>query len=553
MDIQLRKIYGIDLGTTYSCIAKVDEHQKALIINNSDGSSTTPSVVYFESPQNIVVGQAAKENALVMPSQVVSLVKRFMGNPDATFEFFDKTYTPQEISALILKKVVGDAEKEVGEKIEDVVITCPAYFGAIQKEATKQAGILAGLNVIEVIPEPTAAALSYGFSQKGQDQTILVYDLGGGTFDITMIKINQDQITVLSTGGDHELGGADWDGVLVQHMLGLVSQESGLSFEEISKDEEFVQEINRDAEDCKRRLSAAEVWKKNLRFQGTLVKVEITREFFEQATKHLLERSISLTEELLSVNAHLGTPSKILLVGGSTYMPQVMSTVTQRFPTLEVVYYEPNQAVAKGAALYGLICLTDKIEMLKSEIKIGEDNVAISGSVNQEAQVITEDPQMIELIQLALAGNIKTRKVVNVTSKSIGIEVIADGQTVVTNLVKRDQALPIQVIQKFPTHADGQEDVQIKIYENQSYHLGGKVPVDECVKLTEAILKFEKPLPKGSPIQISTEVTKDGLFKIHAKDLTTNKDIEIEQTIEGLMSESEIEEAIENIGGMTAE
>ena len=203
---QNKRVYGIDLGTTYSCIAHVDEHGKPVVLPNSEGDLTTPSVVYFESEEDIVVGKAAKEVSSVEPDACASTVKRVMGDPHWEFDAHGHTYKPQDISSFILRKVVSDAELATGDKVEDVVITCPAYFGINEKEATKQAGVLAGLNVLYVIPEPTAAALAYGIEQE-EDQVILVYDLGGGTFDITLIEIKAKEINVICTGGDHQLGG----------------------------------------------------------------------------------------------------------------------------------------------------------------------------------------------------------------------------------------------------------------------------------------------------------------------------------------------------------
>src|SRR5947209_11273624 len=210
------RVYGIDLGTTYSCIAHLDEQGKAVVLPNTEGDLTTPSVVIFESPDNVVVGQAAKEVVAIYPDQCVSTVKRSMGDPHWKRTFFAQSYKPQDISSFILRKVVADAEDLLGESIEDVVITCPAYFGINGKEATRQAGMLAGLNVLYVIPEPTAAALAYGVEQD-QNQVVLVFDLGGGTLDATVIAIEAGGINVICTGGDHQLGGKDWDDSIVSY------------------------------------------------------------------------------------------------------------------------------------------------------------------------------------------------------------------------------------------------------------------------------------------------------------------------------------------------
>ncbi|HSK80486.1 MAG TPA: Hsp70 family protein, partial [Thermoanaerobaculia bacterium] len=291
-----KRVYGIDLGTTYSCISHVDEHGKPVVLANAEGEMTTPSVVFFESPDNIVVGQSAKEVVSIHSDLCVSTIKRAMGDPHWERSFHGEVYKPQDISSFILRKVVGDAANLVGEKIEDVVITCPAYFGVNEKEATKQAGILAGLNVLYVIPEPTAAALAYGIEQT-QDQVILVYDLGGGTFDITLIEIKTGQITVICTGGDHQLGGKDWDDAIVSYLTQKFEESTGTPADALLDDQETYQELLNAAERCKKTLSTRQSVTEAVRFGGERVKVDLTRETFDQITAGLLERTLSLTEQ----------------------------------------------------------------------------------------------------------------------------------------------------------------------------------------------------------------------------------------------------------------
>jgi len=294
-----KRVYGIDLGTTYSCISHVDEHGKPVVLANAEGEMTTPSVVYFESPDNIVVGQSAKEVVSIHPDLCVSTVKRAMGDPHWERSFHGQVYKPQDVSSFILRKVVGDAANLVGEKIEDVVITCPAYFGVNEKEATKQAGILAGLNVLYVIPEPTAAALAYGIEQD-QDQVILVYDLGGGTFDITLIEIKTGQITVICTGGDHQLGGKDWDDAIVSYFTEKFAESTGTPADALLEDQETYQELLNAAERCKKTLSTRQSVTEAVRFGGERVKVDLTRETFDQITAPLLERTLSMTDQELA-------------------------------------------------------------------------------------------------------------------------------------------------------------------------------------------------------------------------------------------------------------
>ena len=241
----VKKVYGIDLGTTYSCISYMDEYNKAVVMNNSEGERITPSVVYFEDSgeenPNIVVGTAAKESSKLYPNDVISFIKRQMGT-DYPVYHGEETYRPEEISAYILRKLVQDAEESVGEKIEDVVITVPAYFGVNEREATKRAGEIAGLNVVGLIPEPTAAAVAYGMT-KETNKKVLVYDLGGGTFDVTLIDISDKSIEVIVTGGDHNLGGKDWDDAIINYLVEQYKEQTG-SDEDILEDEETARRLS---------------------------------------------------------------------------------------------------------------------------------------------------------------------------------------------------------------------------------------------------------------------------------------------------------------------
>ncbi len=344
-------IFGIDLGTTYSCIAYMDEHGRPVVVPNNEGDLTTPSVVFFEDGDNIVVGKNAKDALKIEPKRVVSKVKRQMGS-DWRFEIDGKEYAPEQMSAMILKKVVGDAAHNSGTQINEVVITCPAYFGAAQKEATKKAGEIAGLNVRFVIPEPTAAAIAYGVGQ-GEDETVLVYDLGGGTFDITLIDIKKQALTVLTVDGDAELGGHNWDSALAQFLAQKVSEETGEAVEAIIGHEEFYPELLLLAEDMKKGLSSKQSAKNVLMYGGERIRAEVTREEFDNLTRHLLDRTIEMARSVLdrTVEKSLPAPRKILLVGGSTYMPQVEERIKREFPQLEIRQQDPNQIVAKGAAV----------------------------------------------------------------------------------------------------------------------------------------------------------------------------------------------------------
>lgn len=545
---ETRKIYGIDLGTTYSCIACVDEHGKPVVYANSEGQMTTPSVVYFEQADNIVVGQTAKDVAELYPDHVISSVKRVMGDPDWVFEHEGQRHLPQDVSSYILRKLVSDAEVLTGEKITDVVITCPAYFGVIQKEATRQAGTIAGLNVRYVIPEPTAAAIAYGID-KVDDQVILVYDLGGGTFDITVIEVKKNAITVICTGGNHNLGGKNWDEAIANYFAGEFSNETGVQAEELTSDSETWQDLMKSAEAAKISLSSKMKYERRVQFGGDRVKVELTREKFDEITMHLIESTISLTEELLDVAKGKGYAKidKLLLVGGSTYMPQVTEIVKARFP-FEFEQFDPNQAVAKGAAIFGLKCQLD--EQIKIEIESHTGSEV--DDVNEAPEEVREAAERTVAAQhgLALPGlrNLARTRVENVTSKSFGIVVMdpdVDDERV-NNLVVVNDSVPRTANKQFVTFADNQDGVTLRCMENTEA-LGADdalLMLESSTEVGVTELKFARSLPQGSPIEVTFSLAEDGLLAVHGKDLTTNQEIEASFNTTAILSQEEAEERI---------
>ena len=540
------KVYGIDLGTTYSCIAHVDEHGKPAVIPNSDNELTTPSVVYFESSENIVVGSAAKDVSEVYPDQVVSTVKREMGNPDWVFEYEGKEYTPQEISSFILEKVVKDAQENIGEEIKDVVITVPAYFGVNEKEATKQAGELAGLNVLSIIPEPTAAAISYGIDTDN-DEVVMVYDLGGGTFDITVIEVKDKSIRVVSTDGDHQLGGKNWDERLANYFATVFEEETGIDSEELLSNMETWQELLNKAEDTKKKLTSKEKTIVRVAHDGEKATVELTREKFDELTNDLLERTISLTNNVLENIKEKGYEKidKILLVGGSTYMPQVREKLSQTYG-YDIEVHDPNQAVAKGAALYGWkLSLENEIKIEIAE-KTGEkvENIQL-GSVNKEIlEEVTEE--VVQKTGYALGGVKKLVEtvIINVTSKSFGVIVLDENyEQKILNLIRVDDEVPTSISQTLPLAYDS-ENADLSCYEN----IERKGPNDELLELDtskligEVILEFGTTLPAGSPIEVTFKLSEDGLLEVYGKDLTTLNEINASFKTESIISQEKLNE-----------
>ncbi|MGA2127130.1 MAG: Hsp70 family protein, partial [Xanthobacteraceae bacterium] len=446
-----KTVFGIDLGTTYSCIAYVDEYGRPVVVPNAENALTTPSVVYFETATNIVVGQAAKEVARIHPDLVVQTIKREMGNPNWVRSFHGKDYRPAEIAALILKKVAGDVERTLGKTVEDVVITCPAYFGNVEKEATKQAGIIAGLNVRFVVPEPVAAALAYGINSAAAE-TILVYDLGGGTFDGTLLRTPGE---VLATVGDHELGGRDWDEHLVRYLAQKFEDESGTPSGDLLADAQLYQELLSLAEAGKIQLSARESHTIRVRHDIEAVNVEVGRADFDRITEARLGRTIDLTRELIEeAKANSWSIDKILLVGGSTYMPQVDSRLQREFPALPRLRKDPNQIVATGAALLGFKYQVD--DTIKALIDKGMSHPE---AIRKTADNVGVTP--------ARVGDINRIEIKTVTARSFGIVVRDDDdQEVVQNLVKVDDPLPAVIPRRFGTHADQQSSALIRVMEN---------------------------------------------------------------------------------------
>lgn len=346
----MSKVFGIDLGITYSCIAYVNEYGKPVTVPNLDNSLVTPSVVYFEPPDLVLVGEVAKQMLNSDPDRVCSTVKRQMGNPDFVFTANGVEYRPETISALILKQLAINVSDKLGEEVEDVVIACPAYFGINEREATKRAGELAGFNVLSIINEPIAAAISYGL-KVDEPQTVMVYDLGGVTFDVTIIKVSDGVIEIVATGGDHLLGGKDWDNEIEKLAIDQYVQQSGGSEDDIYDNTMALGDLVLVCEIAKKRLT--QMCSASFRVGGK--RVTITREQFENNTAGLLQTTIDKTHDTMNEAAAKGVTKydKILLVGGSTFMPQVKTRLEQEFPDIPIEFCDPNESVARGAAIYG--------------------------------------------------------------------------------------------------------------------------------------------------------------------------------------------------------
>lgn len=526
--------YGIDLGTTYSCIAYVDETGRPAIAKNAIGQETTPSAVYFETPDNVVIGQDAKSSAKLYPDQVVSLIKRQMGQK-FELEFHGTAHTPESISALILKELARAAAEQTGEEVRDVVITVPAYFGVAEREATRHAGEIADLNVLNLIPEPVAAALHYETLSAEGAATILVYDLGGGTFDTTVIRLEGDDVRVVCTDGDHRLGGADWDERIADHLLeSFLAENPGSA---AADSEDFLQELAIAAEDLKKGLSAAVSRRYNMRFEGGTARVELTREAFEGLTEDLLARTFEITKRTLDTASEQGIDhfDDVLLVGGSTRMPAVAEGLRSRFG-FEPKLHDPDLAVAKGAAKFALI------EAVKVRLP-GEDDdagaAATEEAIEQAADQLGMEPEKVR----RLSG----RRVTTVVPRAFGVKTLDsiddDGTEnfVVTHVLRANTALPAAPdAERFMTAYESQTEINVEIWEQAGAVESARLA--DNAKIGEGLITDLPPLRKGSPIDISFAMDELGMLRVHAVELQTGKDLHIEVRIQGL-SEAQVDQA----------
>jgi len=547
--LESNRVYGIDLGTTYSCIAFVDDMSgKPSVVPNAEGDVTTPSVVLFEDEDTRVVGKEAKNTAVLDSDSVVEMVKRNMGAPDWRWSFAGQEYSPEEISSYILRKVVDDAEQQLGTRPEDVVITCPAYFGIPQREATATAGQIAGLNVLEIINEPTAAAIAYGL-QDDSDQVVLVYDLGGGTFDVSIIEIKDGSVSVIATGGDHELGGRDWDEQVVTFLAQEWMRETGSTDDPVSS-AETLQDLWRRAEEAKRALSARAETKVAVSHQGQRATVMLTRERFEEMTQHLLENTMTFTRDTLAIAQQLGHAeiNKVLLVGGSTRMPQVARRLEQELGK-EPQVHEPDQSVAKGAAVYGQklgIGRRIRIEIAK-ELGTSPDKVddaEVAPQVRERAQQTVADEMGMRLPALKKLDDMK---VTNVVSHSFGVVAVervgGELQDYISNLVLAQQSLPATRTRTYGTVEANQEEVHLRIMES-TVREERVADMAEGTEIGSAVLPLGPNLPEGSPVDVTFELNQQGRLHITGKDMSAGgKSVTATIETNRALSEQELTEA----------
>jgi molecular chaperone DnaK len=535
----MNKVLGIDLGTTYSCVACIDSSGKPVVIKNSEGELTTPSVVFFESPANVVVGTPAKESATLYPDEVISFVKNRMGQAGAVWSVQGAERSPEEVSSYILKKVVADAvtalqgenKLDPAETITDVVITCPAYFGIAEREATRKAGEIAGLNVLNIINEPTAAAIAYGLSDLDEDRVVLVYDLGGGTFDIAMIHITPGSIKVICSGGDHSLGGKLWDDRIIEYVAQEFARQTG-STEDILSDPETFQELVLSAERAKKMLSARDKAPIAINYKGERARVELTREVFESLTEDLLERTILLTRQMLEEAVEKGYDadkiSEILMVGGSTRMPQITRRIQKEF-SAPVKMFDPDEAVAKGAAIYASRQAFFAQLIEKTAQETGKSPKELREEIRSGKVDIQEMARQANLPAGAMGAGVDM-DIVNVTSRSFGTIAFksvapqnGEQEEILFNMILKNTELPARRVQDFYTVAPNQKTVTIRVLES----LCSEEMADPCegTEIGEAILELPEGLPAGSPLQIEFLLNENGLLELTATETTFQQEV----------------------------
>ncbi len=497
------KVVGIDLGTTFSAIAHVNEHGQEEIIPNAESDRITPSVIMFEDDL-ITIGKIAKQNASAVPEQIVEFVKREIGKPKTgeegfCREFGDSQYSAEELSALILQKLKQDAEAYLNTEVTDAVITVPAYFRDAEREATRNAGKIAGLNVLQVMNEPTAAALAYGVDIHGSDQNVFVFDLGGGTFDVTVMKVSGSKLEMIATNGDHRLGGKDWDDQIIVHVAQVFEAEHG---ENPLQDLHAYQDIQLNAISAKESLSQRQKARIVCNYNGKSSRIELTREKFHELTNDLVQRCSALCGVVLSeAQMTWEDIDVVLLVGGSTRMPMIQEMITEiSGKEINPQEVNPDDVVALGAAIQGTLRQIEE------------------GASGTSDTTLTEDIPDAVKDRFIGPGGALTVSVIDGATHNLGLTPINERrEQYVHVMIPKMTPVPCEVEDTFGTVYEDQREVLIEVVQGlEQGQLKDEIFQFEDVKLGEFTLELPQGLPEGSPIHVTYKYNLDQTLEVIA-------------------------------------
>lgn len=545
------KKIGIDLGTTYSCVGYVDDTGVVQIISNDLNEQSTPSIVFFNPDGTATVGDAARQDGAMNPECLVERVKNYMGNPDYRFFANGVEYSAAAVSTLILRQLIKDAERVIGEEIEGAVITCPAYFGEEARNATKIAGENvtlsngSSLKVFKILDEPTAAAIAYGDSRhEDMEKTILIYDLGGGTFDCTVMKLSfhgdQRQMQVITTGGNHQLGGKDWDAALIELVCQKFSEITEADVDEMKSDTDLLADFSASIEKAKKMLTSKNSASVPVSFGGRKERIEVTREEFDDATSGLLGQTISLVNDMLEKKGlnMMNDIDEIILVGGSTYMPQVTEMLNAEYNKV-ISSYEPHKAVAIGAALVARDCT--------EVVAPGSDD----GSSDDEdfGGDSLSDPGLV----IGGKGGRPVTKIIENCTKSYGLRIFRGDEKLVLNLVLKDTPKPAHGFADglaFTSDPAPISEVDILILESD--RIEQQFPLDECTDenriYVEEPIKLDGAVPGSNKVTVDMYVDKNGIVTLELTDKETGRTYHMKPKRK---SEDANHEGMSSVGGMT--